>query len=137
MLPVFRRFAAADYPTAPSWLGGMFASLNVFCETVVQTLTKNLVIGQNVQGMKYTTSFTTLSDYATGGFTPITFTYTGGGIPDCCIIGSINKTSGAAVYTGAVITWTINKNVNPPTITINYIHGLEVTSTYNITFLVV
>jgi hypothetical protein len=132
-LPVFRRFSIADYPTAPSWLAGVFNPLNIFCETTVQNLNKNLVIGQNVQGMKYSTSFTTA-----GSFTPITFAYIGGGQPDCCLIGNISKADGTIILNPVSITsWNSNINVSPTQIRVDYIAGLDASSKYNITLLVV
>ena len=68
-LPVFRRFSIADIPSAPSWLESVFPPLNLFCEGTINALTKNLVIGQNVQGGKYSTQIKTPSDYISGGFT--------------------------------------------------------------------
>jgi hypothetical protein len=125
-LPVFRRFSIADYPTAPSWLAGVFNPLNIFCETTVQNLNKNLVIGQNVQGMKYSTSFTTLA------------TYIGGGQPDCCLIGNISKADGTIILNPVSITsWNSNINVSPTQIRVDYIAGLDASSKYNITLLVV
>lgn len=134
--PVFRRFSISDYPTADSWVETMFSPLNVFCEQTVSNLTKNLSIGQNVQGQKFSTSFTTPSDYATGGFTKITFQYTGGGTPNCFLIGSISRTDGTAILTPVTITSAFsNINVSPLQVTINYIAGLAADTKYNITLL--
>lgn len=136
MIPIFRRFSQADVPSAPNWVGQIFGPLNVFCEQTVQTLNKNLVIGENVQGMKYSVSFTTLSTYATQ-FTPITFQYTGGGQPNCCMIGNIVRADGAVITTPATITnWYLNINTSPYTVTINYIAGLTASTKYNVTFVV-
>jgi len=135
-LPVFRRFSQADVPTAPNWIGNVFGPLNTFCEQVVQSLNKNLTIGQNVQGMKYTTSFTTLSSYSTT-FTPITFQYTGGGQPNCCLIGQITRSDGVVITAPAMITnWYLNINTAPYTVTINYIAGLAASTKYNVTFVI-
>lgn len=138
MLPVFRRFAVGDYPTAPNWLGNMFQSLNTFSETTVQTLNKNLTIGQNVQGQKYSTSITTPSDYLTGGFQTITLSYTGGGQPNCCIVGNITATDGTAILFPVTITsWYLNINRTPFQVVINYIAGLDPSMTYDVVLLVI
>jgi hypothetical protein len=137
MLPVFRRFTQQDYPEAPNWLGQLFGPLNTFAETTVATFNKNLVVGQNVQGQKYSTSFTTGagSPYT---MTPVEFRYTGGGQPDCCVIGKISPVDGTAITTPVSITqWFMNLNTNPYTVTINYIAGLSANTKYNITFLVI
>ncbi len=134
-LPVFRRFSQADYPTAPEWLAQMFGPLNVFAETTVTSLNKNLTIGENVQGLKFSTSFVT---DGTGVFTPIIFQYNGGGQPDCCIIGKILKADGTAITTPNSITnWYLNINSSPPQVIVNTIAGLDIDTKYNITFLVI
>lgn len=135
MLPLFKRFSVGDYPTAPDWLAYMFNSLNNFGETTVQTLNKNLIVGENVQGQKYSTSFTsnTLSE-----ITPITFQYTGGGQPDCCLIGQITKNDGTTITTPIAITdWSLNINTTPFLVTIRYLSVLEPSTKYNVTFLVI
>ena len=137
MLPVFRRYSVQDYPKAPEWLSQLFQPLNLFSETTVQTLNKNLIIGQNVQGQKYTTTFTTSVDYLTGKFQPIAFQYTGGGQPDCCLLGNITTTNGTLIiFPVSVTNWLMNINSNPFTIIINYVAGLDPETEYTATFLV-
>lgn len=137
-LPTFRRFTQQDVPTAPNWINTVFNPLNIFCEQVVQILNKNLTIGENVQGAKFTTSFTTLSNYSSGGFTPITFTYNNGGQPNCCLIGQIANSDGTLITSPVSVTsWYLNLNTNPATVTINYIGGLTANNTYSITLLVI
>jgi len=134
MLPTFRRFTQSDVPTAPNWIGQVFNPLNVFCEQTVQTLNKNLTIGQNVQGQKFSTSVTTDGSSA---FNPVTFQYTGGGQPNCCFIGQILRADGTLITSPMSITsWFLNINTNPYTVTINYIAGLSASTKYNITFVV-
>jgi hypothetical protein len=138
MLPIFRRFSSADVPTAPNWINNILNPLNVFCETTVQTLNKNLVIGTNVQGQKYTTSFTTLATYAAGDFTPITFQYTGGGQPNCLLLGGITREDGVAITSSVFISmWKPNINTTPLQVKINYIAGLDPSVKYNVVFLAI
>jgi len=59
MLPTFRRFTQSDIPSAPNWISNVFGPLNTFCEQTVQVLNRNLIIGENVQGQKFTASVTT------------------------------------------------------------------------------
>ena len=137
-VPVFRRFSQADVPTAPNWLGTIFSPLNVFCEQTVQLFNKGLVIGQNVQGMKFSTVYTAPFSYLSSNvFTPITFQYTGGGQPNCCMIGNISRVDGLPIQVAVGITsWLLNQNTNPYTVTINFIAGLSDNIKYNITFVV-
>jgi len=135
MLPVFRRFSTGDFPTAPDWLANLFNPLNTFAETTVTTLNKNLVVGQNVQGQKYSTSFRT---DAFELFSPITFRYTGGGQPDCCLIGNITKSDGTTIGNPVAITgWNLNINTNPFTVSITNMSVLDADTQYNVTFLVI
>ena len=137
-IPVFRRFNKTDLPAAPNWIEAIFNPLNVFCEQTVAALTQNLVIGENVQGQKFSASITTPTDYATGGFSPITYNYTGGGRPTCLMIGQINKLDGTLILLPAVITnWVLNVNKTPYLITINYIAGLDASTQYNITMVII
>lgn len=137
MLPVFRRFIPSDIPNAPNWMQVILTPLNIFCEQVVATLNKNLTIGQNVQGQKYTTSFTTSAAYATGDFQQLTLNYTGGGQPNCIILGSIEKNDGSLILTPVTVTdWSMNINTIPMQVQINYIAGLAINTKYNITVLV-
>lgn len=133
-LPVFRRFAIQDIPNAPDWMATVLQPLNVFCETTVSALNKNLVVGQNVQGQKYSVSFST----GAAGFPPITFQYTGGGQPDCCFLGKLTDSSGTAPAGPVVVSnWELNINVNPALVTITSITGLSPNTRYNATFLVI
>ena len=135
-IPTFRRFSVADYPTAPNWLGGVFGPLNLFCEQTVSGLNKNLAIGQNVQGQKFTTTFTTLSNYTTGGWNTINFAYNGSGAPDCLLIGNISRVDGTTILTPITITdWQLSTDTIPFQVMIKYIAGLSNSTKYNITFL--
>lgn len=136
-LPVFRRFIPSDIPNAPNWMQIILTPLNIFCEQVVATLNKNLVIGENVQGQKYSTSFTTPAGYATGDFQRLSFNYTGGGQPTCITLGSITRDDGTLILSPVTVTsWSMNINTIPSQVQINYIAGLAASTKYNITFLV-
>ena len=133
-LPVFRRFSQQDVPTAPNWIAAIFNPLNVFCEQTVQALNKNLTIGENVQGQKFSTSFTTLPD---ASFLPINFNYTGGGQPNCCLIGQISRPDGIPIVNSTTITsWTLNINTRPALVTITAIGNLVPNTKYNLTVVV-
>ena len=140
MIPVFRRFSQADVPTAPNWIAYIFSPLNTFCEQVVQVLTKNLVIGENVQGMKYTFSFTTgipPGGIGSGVFPPVKFLYTGGGQPTCVIIGQITEEGGLGpILSAPAIAWNLNINTNPYTINITHIGSLDISKKYTVTVVV-
>lgn len=138
MIPVFRRFTQSDVPTAPNWINYIFNPLNTFCEQVVQALTKNLVIGENVQGMKYTFSFTTTNVplQPFGAFSPVKFQYTGGGQPTCVLLGQIVGSNGVPLITTPAITWNLNINTNPYTVNITNIGGLAPDVRYTVNLVV-
>ena len=135
-LPVFKRFTIQDIPKAPEWVDNIFSPLNLFCEGTVNALNKNLVFGQNVQGQKFSTQFTTLPTYNSGNFTPITLQYTGGGVPTCLLIGNIATTNATLITSPSSVTsWSVNINVNPINIQIAYISGLSNSTQYKLTLL--
>jgi hypothetical protein len=137
MIPTFSRFTISDIPKAPDWIGYVFQKLNLFCEQTVATLTRNLSIGENVQGQKFTFTVSTPSDYATGGFNRVTLQYTGGGQPTCAVVGRIVDSTGDVILTSPVVTnWQLNLNVNPSTVVIDYISGLAADRRYTINLLV-
>jgi hypothetical protein len=137
-LPVYRRFSIQDIPNAPNWAEQVFVPLNLFCETSVAAMNKNLTIGDNVQGMKYSVSFVTPADYATGGFNTIVFNYTSNGQPNNLIIGSIARNDGALMLSPISINkWTLNINTSPAKVTVDYIAGLAASTKYNVNFLVI
>lgn len=131
-IPVFRRLSVQDTPDAPRWVDGMFSSINLFGEGTINALTKNLVIGQNVQGQKFIHSFATTNNYATGEFNPISLSYTGGGQPSCVMIGSITTTGTPILNAVTISQWALNINKSPAQININYITGLQALTTYTI-----
>lgn len=136
-IPVYRRFSVQDYPDSPEYLAQLFVPLNMFCEQTVQALTRNLEIGLNVQGQKYTMSFVTSSTYAAGDFTPIKVNYNGVNTPNMCIIGRISDQSGAKILTPVSISdWFLNTNKQPFEVTINYVAGLAANSRYTMNFIV-
>jgi hypothetical protein len=137
-LPVFRRFSLQDIPDAPNWIEQIITPLNLFCETTVTALNKNLTVGQNLQGAIYSTTFTTVTNYTAGTFTPIIFAYNGGGQPKNVIIGNLNRVDGELILTPFSLTaWHLNINTSPFTVNVDYIAGLNVGVKYNVTFFVV
>jgi hypothetical protein len=136
-LPEFRRINVEDLHGAGPWIPTLINPLNIFNEGVYNILNKQLVIGQNVSGMTFTATFTTRADYATGGWVPIVFNFTGANAPKSCLLGSIDQTSPAAVIlTATSLIWSYNINTAPPQVSVNYVAGLLASKTYQATFLV-
>lgn len=137
-LPTFRRFNKSDFPASPNWFNNIFDSLNAYCEQTNSLLDQGLTIGQNVQGQKFSITFTTSASYSSGNFTPLTYSYTGGGKPNCLMIGQINRVDRVSITSPVSITdWTMNTNKSPYLITINYIAGLAANTQYNVTMVII
>lgn len=136
-IPVFRRFTQSDIPNAPNWMMKILTPLNLFCEQSVSAFTQGLTIGENVQGQKYSTSFTTPADYAAGGFPNISLSYTGGGNPTCCMIGALTRIDGTLILAPySLNSWLLNINTSPYQVQIKYIAGLSASTQYNLNFVV-
>jgi len=137
MIPYLKRLLKGDYTEAGPWLTDLLVPLNEMFLSINTTLNKNLVIGENVQGQKFSFTFTTDAAYATGTFTPITFTYNGHGKPNCCLVGQVTESTGATLLTPVAVTnWQLNINKNPYQVVINYVAGLSANTTYTIQFVV-
>jgi hypothetical protein len=128
LIPVFRRFARSDIPTAPNWVEVIFNPLNVFCEQTTNALNKNLTFGQNVQGQKYAVQFDA------DGFVPIKLAYTGGGQPTVLLIGQIYKVDNTPITTSIqILDWELNINKQPFQIQLNKLSNLEAGKQYKMT----
>jgi hypothetical protein len=137
-LPIYRRFSIQDIPDAPDWIEQIIIPLNLFCETTVSSLNQNLTIGANVQGMTYSTTFTTLADYATGNFQPIVFNYTGTGQPKNVVIGQLSRVDNEKILLPFALTnWNLNINTAPFRVNIGYIAGLLPSVKYNVNLMVI
>lgn len=135
--PVFRRFTISDFPTAPEWAGQMFNPLNTFCEQTVQCFSKQLEIGQNVQGQKYELLIGTPTDYATSlSINRLAMGYTGGGRPTCLMLGSVQDVSGVPITSPVSITrWYLSTDTSPFQLVVEGISGLTASKTYRATFI--
>jgi hypothetical protein len=137
MIPTFRRFTLSDFPNAPDWASQLFNPLNIFCEQTVSTFDRNLVIGENIQGMKYSATFITPTNYTTGGFNKFIFDFKSNGIPNSILVGKIAREDNARILSPVTVTdWILNTNQNPFSIEIRYIAGLLPNVRYSINLVV-
>lgn len=131
-----RRINVEDLKGAPNWAPPLVNSINLSQEDVVSTVNGKLEIGTNVSGQIYSVSFTTPSNYSTGGFPTLSFNFTGAIRPQVLLVGNISQTKPVGVIlTSQSAQWSYNNNVSPPSIKVNYVSGLLPSTTYNITFL--
>lgn len=135
-IPVYTRLTLGDSPDAPSWVPGMYQTLNTFAEQTINAFKQNLTIGTNIQGGILQTTFTTDAAYSTGTFIPIKLNYSGGNVPNVLIVGKITESTGSLILTPVTVTsWFANINTLPTQLNINYIAGLVNSKTYTVTFL--
>ena len=135
----FKRIKMEDLKGAPQWVATMLNPLNLFLEQTANAVNGQLTFQSNVSGMSYSTTFATPANYldstgkATGKFNSFNFQYLGKQAPSNCIIGSIDNQSGAIITNPTALQWSYNNSVNPPSISITYVAGLQNSSNYSIT----
>lgn len=127
-------------PNGSEWFIQYLNLDQLFKEQLVNWSQGNVTPGDNIAEYIYTTTVTTPSDYATGGFNSFSFkvpfynTLT----PTCVLIGSVANNKSNAIGTTHVSIpingW--SRNGNTLSVTINYIAGLAANSSYTATFLV-
>lgn len=133
----FRRIAIEDMKGAPDWVSVIINPTNLYMEQSSALINGRLTFGSNVSGMVNVSTFTTPSDYATGGFNGYSFNFTGKARPNACLIGSITQTSPAGnIITPTSVQWTYNNSVSPTQVNINYVAGLQAGYTYSLTLVV-
>lgn len=128
-IPVFRKLRVKAETADKEWLIDLYSNLNLFGEQVAGLFKSGANIGM-IQGQKFSTTITT---DAAGAFTPITFSYTGSGIPDCFVIGNISRPDGGAISATSITAASLNSNTNPATVLISGIAGLSPSVIYNLT----
>lgn len=130
--PVLKRLLAEDYPNAPVWFGKLLSVLNQFMEQTARVLNKNVSFGDNIQARSFSTSFTTETNYATGAFAPIGFTWVGTSLPLSCLVTRITREDGQPILTAVgVPQWRYGDG----SVTVTYIAGLQPGNKYLITLL--
>ena len=128
-----RRINIEDLKGAPNWVPPMVSTINLGNEDLVRAVNGRLVVGENINGLVTTVTFTTPSDYATGGFPALQFSYTAAIRPSCLLIGSISGPS--PILSPTSLTWSYNNSVTPNLVRVTYVAGLAASTTYTMTLL--
>lgn len=132
--PDFRRVLRDDIPDAPNWVDPIIGAYNIFMEQSYSLFNKNLSIGDNVTGKIVSITFTTPSDYLTGGFNNLRFSWEFSKVVDTITIGKIEKYSGGTILSPVTVTsWS---QPNSSTVTVSYIAGLAASTKYTVKLLV-
>lgn len=132
-----RRINVEDLPGAPNWVPTLINPINLTQEDLVSFFDGRITIGDNVNGMLYSTSFSTPADYLTGGFNSFAWNYTGKFQPKNVLIGSIVCTKPVEdIIVPTSVYWTYNNGVSPNQVRVKYVAGLKASQTYSINLLV-
>lgn len=135
----FRRFVREDYPDAPDWINSFFIPLNVALEQVKAALSGGLTIQDNLRQAVVQFDVTTPADYtpdATGaaGWTNVSFTLPQRFSAQGVIV--VNAYKSAASYSPVNATSVTWRQLTPEQITVFYIGGLEPSTKYTVSVLV-
>lgn len=131
--PEFRRVLREDIPDAPNWVDPIITNYNLFLEQSYSLFNSNLTVGDNVTGRIYQTTFTTPSDYATGGFNSFQFAWSFFKNPEVVVVGKIEKVAGGIITDPVTVTSWSQPSAN--SVKISYISGLAASTKYNIRLL--
>lgn len=133
-LPKFKRIDRSALKDAPDWVDQLLRPLNSFMSTVFSTLDRGITFGDNIRSMSKTLSFTTPSDYATGGWDRMVFQNELRAAPFCVTIASIrdNADDDPVLLDSVSVHWT----PDPDGIKIRRIAGLQPDTSYTVTLLV-
>lgn len=119
------------------WLPNLLQQINLSNGDITSIANGGLTVGDNISGMVVTLQFATLSNYATGGWTSLSFVSTMSTRPAVMLIGSIVQTKPSApILTATSLQWTYVNSLNPAKLSIDYVAGLKPNTTYTITVLV-
>ena len=134
-LPVQKRLRREDLPDAPGWMDVVIDVINSFLESLYFALNKQITFTDNIACQIKQLSFLTNSTYSGGilaGFTKIQFNHNLKTKPIGVEILQILPNSGTPIIKPVCLSWS-QENGN---VYINYITGLENSTTYNLVILV-
>lgn len=139
-LPEIRRISREEVRDAPDWIELLIGPMNNFMQGVWTALSGNLTVGENIVGQVKSLQFRTGADYGNPaednhGFTEFSFKHSlRNRKPTAVILGQLynSDTVEAPFYDPVTLSW---KEANG-NVTITYMTGLAISSTYTVTFLV-
>lgn len=119
----------------PKWMNGILEALNSFLIQVTSGLNKNITFEENIQSQKIEINFTTLSTYSAGDFNTIKFSKDFRAKGFGLFIAQIQETgtSPAVIKSPVSIQWEQIESY----IYINYISGLDDSTSYTIQLLLI
>lgn len=126
-LPVIKRFLTEDFPDQKSWIGGLFYPLNLLLNTIYSALSNGITLSQNMQAQVKTVPVTGLNASVT-----FPYQYSPASPIGCSVINVVQTNSPAVTLRSAVgCLWTYSNGLVTATV-----QGLDLNSSYNVTFVV-
>jgi hypothetical protein len=127
-ISAFKRFLSEQFQGAPEWFVRFLQQLNLLTEQVVNSMTKNLTIYDNLDAQVFT--FSILAG-ATADLNKVNFESTMKGSPIAVLVGSAS--SDYTTLTNPVqVFWTVDGK----TVKVNSITGLTAGATYKLNLLI-
>lgn len=134
--PDFRRFSLEDIdPTKSGWIERLITPLNIFLEQTYSLFNSNLTVGDNINGRLIQTTFSTPSDYSTGGFTTFLIPWNKTVNANIVTLGYIKPSANllSVITEPTSVQW---NQINTANIRIDYITGLADSTKYTVRFLI-
>lgn len=137
-VPTVRRLVVEDFPDQKKWIGRLFDILNTFIINVVQGLSNQLTISENmlaqVDRVRVRTALSYTADADLGQyaelFEPAKYAVRFRGTPVFVILGSCVEVAGNKVvnFHGTTVDWSYQDGV----VTINAVSGLKTSKQYDL-----
>lgn len=134
-LPNQKKLRKEDIPDSPDWFGVVIDVMNSFMESVYFALNKQITFNDNIACQIKDINFTTSSIYSTGllvDFGKLQFTHTLKTKPQGLFIMQLTQSNNAPIIKTVSCDW----NQEGGLVYINYISGLEDSTTYNLRVMV-
>jgi hypothetical protein len=130
--PKWNPIQTADYKGVPEWFGQFGLYLNNILQPIIQILNNKITIDDNFQFTEFSKTFTTDAGYSGGTFESFDFAIK---FSPKLVFVCKNTSDGVPAPTGMGITYDYVKSQNK--ITVSYISGLNDSTEYDITLLVI
>lgn len=135
-LPNVKQVRREDLGTnVPVWTDNLLSVLNSFMESIYTLLNKNISLTDNVNCRIFNYTFTTKSDYTTGGFDSISISVNLNSKINGVIVFAVNNLTdtSAISLTAKSVEW----DEQPGACRIKYIAGLANSNKYNVRLLII
>lgn len=119
----------------PSWIDNLLSVINSFMESIYTLLNKNISLTDNVNCKIFEYTFTTKSDYSTGGFDAIDVTVKLNNKISGVLVFTVNNLSDTSAL--SITAKTAEWEPRPDMCRIKYIAGLANSTKYSVRLLII